>query len=419
MSEPAISELNETLTPRSRPALGRIVAAVVVLVMVCGATYLYWNHASTRETTDDAQVEGRIHAVSARVGGAVTRVLVANNQSVQAGAVLVELEGKDYQVALDRAKADLAEAEAKLGEDSAGVPVTATTATSRLSGAQAGVGEVQAAIAAAVRQVEAAQARKASAEPLVRAARANAERAAADLERMKSLLAKDEVSRQQYDTALASAEATRAQTEATQAQVAEAEQGIAVARSLLERERARMPRTEAEVSAAQAGPQQMAASRARAASSAAKVAQMKAAVEAAELNLERTVVRAPVSGIIGQKNVELGQIIQPGQPLLAVVAIDDLWVVANYKENQLAKMHPGQKVELEVDAFGGKQYRGTVKSIAGATGARFSLLPPENATGNYVKVVQRIPVKIVFDADQDGGHQLLPGMSVISKVILK
>ena len=419
MSEPVSSDLNESPTPRRRPSAGRIAAAVVVVLVLGGAVYAYWTHASGRETTDDAQVEGRIHAVSARVGGTVTKVLVGNNQIVQAGAVLVEIDSQDYHVALDRAKADLAEAVAKAGEDSAGVPVMATATTSRTSGAQAGVGEVQAGVAAAQRQVEAAQARKASAEPLVRAAKANAERAAADLERMKSLLAKDEVSRQQYDAAWAAAEGTRAQMEASQAQVAEADQGIAVARSMLERERSRMPRIEAEINAAQAGPQQVAASRAKVASSAAKVAQMKAAVEMAELNLERTVVRAPVSGVIGQKNVELGQIIQPGQPLLAVVATDEVWVVANYKENQLARMRPGQKVELEVDAFDGQQLRGKVDSISGATGARFSLLPPENATGNYVKVVQRVPVKIVFDQGQDSGHQLRPGMSIVSTVVVK
>jgi membrane fusion protein, multidrug efflux system len=419
MPESVSSDLNESPTPRRRPRTGRIVAGVVVLLLLSGVSFAYWSYASGRETTDDAQVEGRIHAVSARVGGTVTKVLVENNQFVKAGTVLLEIDSADYHVALDRAKADLAEAEAKLAEDMAGVPVTTTLTASRASGAQAGVGEVQAAIAAAQSQVEAAEARKAAAEPMVRAARANAERAAADLQRMKTLLAKDEVSRQQYDTAWAAAEATRAQLEASVAQVKEAERGIAVALSQLERERSRLPRTEADVHAAQSGPQEVAAARAKAASSAAKVTQMKAAVAAAELNLERTVVRAPVSGVIGQKGVETGQIVQPGQPLLAVVATDDVWVVANYKENQLASMRPGQKVELKVDAFGGREFRGTVVSISGATGARFSLLPPENATGNYVKVVQRVPVRIAFDAGQDPDHQLRPGMSVVPTVILK
>lgn len=416
MSEPENRDLNESPTPR-RGGLGvRVAAALVVLLLLCAAGYAYWSHASTRESTDDAQIEGRIHAVSARVGGTVTKVHVENNQSVEAGAILVEIDPRDYQVALERAKADLAEAEARLGGDTVEVPVTTTTTTSRLNGAQAAIGEVQAAITAAGRQVEAAEARKASLEPLVRAARANSERAAADLERMKALLAKDEISRQQYDAAFAAAEATRAQLDAAQAQVLEAGQGIVVARSMLERERARLPRSEADVHAAQAGPQQVAASRARAASSAARVAQMRAVVAAAELNLERTVVRAPVAGVVGQKNVENGQIIQPGQPLAAVVAADNVWVVANFKENQLARVKPGQKVEVEVDAFGGRRFRAVVDSVAGATGARFSLLPPENATGNYVKVVQRIPVKIVFEKGQNIGRQLRPGMSVVPTI---
>jgi membrane fusion protein (multidrug efflux system) len=418
MPEPLDNDLKESPSPRSRP-VGRITLLAVLLVAVAGGVYAYWSRASQRETTDDAQVEGRIHAVSARVGGTVTKVLVDNNQLVEAGTVLVEIDPRDYQVALAQAKADLADAEAKYGEDAAGVPVTTTTTSSRMSAAEAAVGEVRAAIAAAEKQVEAAEARKAAAEPLVRAARANSDRAAADLQRMKTLLAKDEISRQQYDAAYAAAESGRAQFDAAEAQVVEATRGIAVARGMLEHERARLPRAEAEVDAAGAGPQQVNATRQRAASSAAKIALKRAAVEAAELNLERTVVRAPVQGIIGQKGVETGQIIQPGQPLMAVVAIDELWVVANYKENQLASMKPGQKAEFEVDAFGGRNFHGKVESIAAATGARFSLLPPENATGNYVKVVQRIPVKIVLDPGQEGAERLRPGMSVFSTVSVR
>ncbi len=418
MAEALDRDLNETPAARRRPVKRMAVAAVLLLAIGTGA-YAYWRHAAARETTDDAQVEGRIHSVSARVGGTVMKVLVDNNQVVEAGTVLFEIDPRDYEVALAQAKADLAEAEATLGEDKAGVPVAKTATASRMSAAQAGVGEVRASIAAAQKQVEAAEARKDSAAPLVRAAKANADRAAADFERMKALLEKDEISRQQYDAAFAAAEATRAQLEASQAQVAEAGRGIAVAQSLLAHEQARLGRAQAEVQAAEAGPQQVTATREKASSSAAKVAQMRAAVEAAELNLERTVVRAPVRGIVGQKSVESGQIIAPGQPVMAVVATDEVWVVANYKENQLEGMKPGQKAELAVDAFGGERLRGTVQSMAAATGARFSLLPPENATGNYVKVVQRIPVKIVFDAGQDAGHRLRPGMSVVSTVLVR
>ena len=418
MSESQNRDMNETPTPRSRP-VGRLIVLAVVLLLAGAGSYLYWQHAAVRETTDDAQVEARIHSVSARVGGTLTKVLVENNQLVEAGTVLCEIDSRDYQVALDRAKADLAEAQARLGGDTVDVPITTTTTASRLTGAEAAIGEVQAAVAASEKQVAAAQARKASAEALVRGAKANSERAAADLERMKKLLAKDEISRQQYDATWAAAESARAQLDVTQAQVVEAEQGIVVARSLLERERSRMPRTEAEVNAAKAGPHQVQASRARAASTAARVEQAKAAVALAELNLERTVVRAPVRGVVGQKNMELGQVIQAGQPLLALVADDEVWVVANYKENQLVRMKPGQMVEVEVDALGGRRLNGRIRSIGGATSARFSLLPAENSTGNYVKVVQRVPVKIVFDKEQDSGHALRPGLSVVTTVLVQ
>jgi membrane fusion protein (multidrug efflux system) len=418
MSNLIESELKES--PKSgRKMAVRILAAVVLLLILGVGGYAYWAWSSIRETTDDAQVEAHIHAVSARVGGKVTKVLVKNNDFVEAGAVLFELDPRDYQLALNQAKADLAEAQAKLAEDSAGVPVATTTSASSMSAAKAAVGEVQAAIAAAQMQVEAAEARKGVVEPQVRAARANADRASADFQRMKALLAKDEISRQQFDAALAAAESTRAQVEAAEAQVVEAGRGIAVARSSVEHERARLPRTQAEVRGAEAGPQQVVASRGRAASSAAKVVQKKVAVEAAELDLERTVVRAPVAGIVGQKSVESGQNVQPGQPTLAVVAVDRVWVVANYKENQLAEVTPGQKAELEVDALNGRRLHGKVESIGGATGARFSLLPPENATGNYVKVVQRIPVKIVFDPGQDDSRRLRPGMSVVSTIFVR
>jgi membrane fusion protein (multidrug efflux system) len=419
MSEPMTNDLNESSsTPKSKP-VGRILAAVVLLLALAGGGYAYWLHASVRETTDDAQVEGHIHAVSARVGGTVTKVHVENNQLVEAGTVLFEIDPRDYQVALSQAKADLAEAEARLGEDTVGVPVVKTETTSRMSAAEAAMGEIQAAIAAAQKQVEAAEARKATALPLVKVAKANADRAAADFQRMKALLAKDEISKQQYDAALAAADATHAQLEAAQSQVVEADRGIAVARSMLEHERSRIPRTQADISAAQSGPQQVKATSQRAVSSAARVAMKRAAVEAAELNLERTIVRAPVRGVVGQKSVEPGQIIQPGQSLLAVVAIDNEWVVANYKETQLASMKPGQPVDLAVDALNGRVLHGKVHSIGGATGARFSLLPAENATGNFVKVVQRVPVKIVFDKGQDEQQQRLrPGMSVVTTVLV-
>jgi membrane fusion protein (multidrug efflux system) len=236
---------------------------------------------------------------------------------------------------------------------------------------------------------------------------------------MKALVAKAEISQQQYDAALATAEAYHAQLDGTQAQVHEAEESIRVAQSQLELQHARLTKAEADARATQTAPQQVTATRARAESSSAKVLQMKAALEQAELNLQYTTVQAPISGIISQRTVEVGQIVQAGQPLLAIVPLDDIWVTANFKENQLANMRPGQPVTISVDTYVGREYKGRVESIAAATGARFSLLPPENATGNYVKVVQRVPVKIVFEKGQDPEHLLRPGMSVVPTVITK
>jgi membrane fusion protein (multidrug efflux system) len=396
--------------PRRRRIRTVLVLGMLALALGAGL-YLYLQYAAGRETTDDAQIEGPIHAVSARVGGTVIKTPVENNQKVEAGTVLAEIDPKDYQVAVARAKADLAEAQADLLGSRTQVPIISTAASSGLSSAVAGVSEAQANIATAGRQVDAAQARLRASSAMVRAAKANADRTARDLERMKILVAKEEISQQQFDAASSAADASRAQLEATEAQVSESEQSVRVAQSHLEEQRAKLGKAEADATGARTGPQQIASAQARAESSSAKVMKMKAALEQAEINLGFTVVRAPVSGIVSQRSVEVGQTVQAGQPLLAVVPLEDVWVVANFKENQLKHLRPGQKATVSVDAYG-KTYAAHVDSISAATGARFSLLPPENATGNYVKVVQRVPVKIFFEKGQDPDHLLRPGLSV-------
>ena len=420
IDEPAISKAAENEIAKgagSRTKLWLVLGFLAVVGAIGG--YLYWQHASVREETDDAQVDGHIHPVSARVGGTVVRLLVKDNQTVKAGEVLVEVDPTDYQVAIDKAKADLAEAEAELSASTTQVPIISTTGSSNISSAAAGVAESQANVAAAEKKIDAAQARLRSTQAIVRQQRANYDRAAKDLERMKMLVAQEEISRQQFDANAAAAEASRAQVDSAEAQVHEAEQSVRMAQSELEQARARVGIAQANAQAAQIAPQQVAASRARAASSNAKVLQRKAELEQAQLNKGYSVVRAPIAGVISQRSVEAGQVIQPGQPLLAVVPLDDIWIVANYKESQLAHMKPGQKVELTVDAYGGKVFQGHVDSIAAATGAKFSLLPAENATGNYVKVVQRVPVKIVLEPGQDPDHSLRPGMSVVPTVLTK
>lgn len=420
IDEPAISKGAENGAAKgagSRTKLWLILGILAVAGAIGG--FLYWQHASVREETDDAQVDGHIHPVSARVGGTVVRLLVKDNQTVKAGDVLLEIDPTDYQVAIDKAKADLAEAEAELSASTTQVPIISTTSRSNLSSAAAAVNQSRANVAAAEKQIDAAQARLLSAQAVVRQQQALHDRAAKDLERMKTLVAKEEISRQQFDASAAAAAASRAQVDAAQAQVHEAEQSVHTAKSRLEQAKAGVGIAEANAQAAEIAPQQVAASQARAASARAKVLQRKAELEQALLNKGYSVVRAPIAGVISQRSVEAGQVIQPGQPLLAVVPLDDIWIVANYKESQLAHMKAGQKVELTVDAYGGKVFQGHVDSIAAATGAKFSLLPAENATGNYVKVVQRVPVKIVLEPGQDPDHSLRPGMSVVPTVLTK
>ncbi len=390
-----------------------IVAAAVLLI---GAVAAWLVLTRGQESTDDAQVDGHVTQMAARVGGTVLTVHVADNQAVTAGAVLVELDPRDYQIALDRARAELADADASLVAAQSNVPIASTAAASNLTTAQGGLAQARSAVVAAEREVDAARARIAALQAREREAQANATRATRDVERLAGLLAKDEVAQQQYDAAVAAAAAGRAAVDSARAQVREAEAGVPVAESRLAQARTGEQQATAAVRSARTVPDQVTAIRARATSAQARVDQARATLAQAELNLQYTTITAATDGIIAKKSVNPGQVIQPGQPLFAIVRVDDVWVTANFKETQLANMRPGQRVTLDVDAYGGREFSGTVDSIAAATGARFSLLPPENATGNFVKVVQRIPVKIVLDAGQDGGAVLRPGMSVTPTV---
>ena len=363
-----------------------LLAALLAVVVVA----FLWNYYSKRETTDDAQVDGHINPISARITGTALRVLHDDNDVVQAGTLLVELDPKDYQVAIDRAKADLANAEAGSTAANVGIPLTTTTSSSQLVAADA-------AVHSADRDVQMAQAR-------VQEAQANYTKAAADLKRMETLVAKDEISRQQYDASVATAAAAKATLDSANAGVASAESRVAQSR--------------AQADATHTVPEQVKVMRARAGAAVADVQKYKAALEQAELALQYTKIYAPVSGVLDKRNVEPGQVVQAGQPLFSIVNMDDIWVTANFKETQLRAMHPGQRVEVDIDAYG-KKFEGTVESMPGATGARFSLLPPENATGNYVKVVQRLPVRIRINPGQDPNHLLRPGMSVVPVVFVK
>jgi membrane fusion protein (multidrug efflux system) len=393
---------------------------VLVLIVLIGAGYvIYQKYFFGRETTDDAQIDGHINPVAAKVSGHVISINVEDNQFVKAGTVIVQIDPKDYQVALARAKADLAAANAAAEAAHTQVPMTTTTTSSQLNLAGAGIEQAESARAGAMKEVETSRARFESAQARVREIQANHTTAAQDLERMKLLIAKDEISKQQYDAAVATAAATQAAIDSAQSSVNEISRAIEVAQARVSQADAKIKEAQANLQATQTGPQQRSISRSNAVTATARVQQAQAALEQAELNLQYTQIKAPIDGIVSQRKVELGQYVQIAQPLVALVPLHNVWVTANYKENQLKEMRPGQKAIISVDAYGGRKYEGHVDSIAAATGARFSLLPPENATGNYVKVVQRIPVKIVIDKDADEAHPLRPGLSVIAIVVTR
>jgi membrane fusion protein (multidrug efflux system) len=377
-----------------------IIGAVLVLLI---GGFFAWRYFTSYENTDDAQVDGHLMPLSARISGYVINVNVDDNQFVKAGAVLAEIDPRDYQVAADQARANLADAEAQAASLGITVPITSINTTSQTSASEADVENAKAGLAGAQQQYDAAKAQLAQAE-------ANDVKAQDDLVRYKQLVDKQEVSQQTYDAALAAARASTATVASAAASASAAEQQIHQAR-------ARLLQAEANWRASQTGPQQVAVSQARARSAIATVAQKRAALEQAELNLQYTKLMAPVDGVV-MKNAEVGMNVQPGQQLFTIVPLNEVWFTANFKETQLKYMRPGQAVKIHVDA-NGRDYKGHVDSIAGSSGARTSLLPPENATGNYVKVVQRVPVKIVLDPGENDDHYLRLGMSVEPKVYVK
>jgi membrane fusion protein (multidrug efflux system) len=393
------------------------VAGLIVVILIGVGAWLWLT--AGRESTDDAQVEAHVVPIAARVPGSVLRVPVSDNQEVDAGTVLVELDPRDYQVAVAKARAELADAEASAVAARSSVPIMSTTASSNVTTAQGSVEQARGGIEQAQKELEAARARMTTAEAKLREAEANATKAARDVERLRGLLAKDEVSQQQFDATVAAADAQRAAADSSKSQVTEADAGIRVAESRLMQTRAGEQQARAGLRTAQTGPEQVTATRARASAAEARAQQAKAALDQAELNLLYTVIKAPAKGTVSRNTVEVGQVVQPGQPLMALILLDRPWITANFKETQLRDMRPGQPATVKIDAYGGREYKGKVDSIAAATGARFSLLPPENATGNYVKVVQRVPVKIVLEPGQDPEHVLRPGMSVAPTVFTK
>jgi len=376
----------------------KIAMVLLGLALIALSIPLY-RHYAAWESTDNAQIDGYIYPVSSRVSGYVNRVTVDDNQYVEAGTVLVQLDPKDYDVALANAKAKLANDQANAVAQRTNVPITSVNTSSQLATAQADVENAKAGLAASQRQFDAAQA-------TLRQAEASDLKAQDDVDRYKPLAAKDEIPQHQYTQAVVSQKATAAAVEASRASAAAAEQAVTQAR-------ARLTQAHSQVQYAETWPEQMSVQRSRARAAEAQTQVATAALQQAQLNLQYTTIVAPVSGIVGQRSVQPGQNVSPGQQLMTIVPLDsqNIWVTANFKETQLKYMRPGQPAKISVDTSG-RTYDGHVLNIAGASGARYSLLPPENATGNYVKVVQRIPVKIVFEKGQDPEHLLRPGMSV-------
>src|SRR5579863_19110 len=398
----------ESAAPPSPPRYKRsnsgrnIMIVVVVLIVVVGG-FILWRYLGSYESTDDAQVDAHLYPVSSRISGYVTKVNVDDNQYVEKGTVLVEIDPKDYEVVVEQAKASLASAEATSQSLNITIPITSVSTSSQLKFSASGVEDASAAISGAETRVAAAHAQ-------LEAAEANDVKAQDDLRRYKALLDKQEVAAQVYDQALAAARASTASVTAARENESTAKQAVQQARS-------RLAQSEASRQSAETGPQQVSSTQARARAAIADARQKRAALEQAQLNLQYTKIVAPISGEVN-KTVVVGMNVQNGQQLLTVVPLDQVWVTANFKETQLRHMRVGQKANIHVDSSG-HTFKGHVDSIAGATGPLFSLLPPENATGNYVKIVQRIPVKIVLDPGENQDHQLRPGMNVVPDVYIR
>ena len=374
---------------RQRPSLRLIMMIAGVLIGGIVGVRLYL-HARAHESTDDAFIEGRIIPISPKVAGQVAKIYITDNQHVTAGEVLVGIDPRDFAVRLAQARAALEVVMARHKAAERNVELTSVTSSA----------DVQQAAA----RVEAARSNLQTTRAQVMAAEAEATRDNADVQRYQQLYDEDVISRQQLDRAVAAAHTSTAQLAAAGKRVAEAE--------------AQLGEAQGRLAEAHAAPQRVAVSQSAVATVRAEIEQARAAVQQAELELSYTTIVAPEAGRITRKSVEAGAYVQVGQALLAVVS-DDLWIVANFKETQLTDMTPGQPVEISVDAYPHALFKGHVDSIQAGTGAHFSLLPPENATGNYVKVVQRVPVKIVFDTPRDPQHALAPGMSVVPEVKIR
>jgi membrane fusion protein (multidrug efflux system) len=399
--------------PRSRAKY--VVMLVLVIAVAAGATA--YMHLQNRVSTDDATVDGHISAVAPKISGNVVEVLVKDNQPVKAGDVLVRIDSRDFQAKVSQARASVMQAESQLQSARQVVPWTNATTESAVAAAAAQLADSNAEVERArLAYEQASGADLAYADANVRARQAANDRAQADLARMQPLVDKAEISKQQYDSYVAAARVAESELKASQEKLGSAQKDAAIRKATLDAAQSRVSQAKAQVDSSEANRKQVPIRTSDAGSASAKVAGANADLEAAQLQLSYTTLVAPIDGVVTRKSVEVGQMVSPGQSLMAIIPLSDVWVTANFKETQLSDVHPGQSAEMHVDMYG-KTVTGKVDSIAGATGARLSLLPPENATGNFVKVVQRIPVKILVDPGQ--GLVLRPGMNVDVTIFTK
>jgi membrane fusion protein (multidrug efflux system) len=411
-----------------------LLALLGVVVVGAGAYAVHlWRYWGRHVSTDDAFVEAHVSPVSARVRGTVVEVLVRDNQHVAVGAPLARLDPRDLEVKVQQARAAVTTAQSRLRTASAGVPMTDESTRSQVALAEAtaakealGVDSARRALDERRSRLLARRAAMQAAQAEVSARQADFEKAGLDRGRMQELLKRDLVARQEFDhadiavkTTAAALEAARQRLEGARAEVAQAEHEVASQEVALAQAARVREASEAAVGDARSRRGEVTIRTGEAASAEAQMAEARAALREAELNLEYTTITAPVSGRVTRRTVEVGQVVQPGQPLLAVVDVGNVWVIANYKETQLTHVRPGQRAAISVDTHPGLLLRARVDSIQSGTGSRFSLLPPENASGNFVKVVQRIPVKLVLEPGQNGHALLVPGMSVVPVIELR
>lgn len=407
--------------PKGKKPIKLILAALGVGAIAASSFgYRWWQYASTHEATDNATVAGHIHQVSSRINGTVSDVLVNDNQLVQKGQLLVKLDPRDYENKVQQAEAAIEKARLQAQSARVSINLASQNAAANTTQAQGEVSSAIAAISTAKAAVNEAQAGIPAAQAEVAQAEANLQKARADYTRYNNLFKQGAIPRQQLDT-------TRAAYQVAQAQRSAAQQGVQQARAQLAQAQESVARAQAELAGSKGGVEQATASgvqtevnRSEYAAAGAAIAQAQASLKDAQLQLSYTNITAPSGGRIGRKSAEVGQRVQPGQPLMAIVS-NEYWVVANFKETQLEQIQPGQPVEIKLDAFPHHPFVGRVDSISPASGAQFALLPPDNATGNFTKIVQRIPVKVVFDPQSIKGYEsrIAPGMSAEATVEVK